>query len=93
MDVMALDKAGIPSAVALMGTSLTAEQISLLRKLNCEVRLCLDGDAPGQAGMMKMITQLNRSGIAFRLLSATPAISAILTISCRNPGPKRSRRA
>jgi DNA primase len=69
MDVMALDKAGIPSAVALMGTSLTTEQISLLRKLNCEVRLCLDGDAPGQAGMMKMITQLNRSGIAFRLVS------------------------
>lgn len=69
MDVMALDKAGLPSAVALMGTSLTAEQISLLRKLNCEVRLCLDGDAPGQAGMMKMITQLNRSGIAFRLVS------------------------
>jgi DNA primase len=69
MDVMALDKAGIPSAVALMGTSLTNEQISLLRKLNCEVRLCLDGDAPGQAGMMKMITLLNRSGIAFRLVS------------------------
>jgi len=69
MDVMALDKAGVPSAVALMGTSLTNEQISLLRKLNCEVRLCLDGDAPGQAGMMKMITQLNRSGIAFRLVS------------------------
>jgi DNA primase len=79
MDVMALDKAGIPSAVALMGTSLTNEQISLLRKLNCEVRLCLDGDAPGQAGMMKMITLLNRSGIAFP--------------PCFEPGrPPRSRR-
>ena len=69
MDVMALEKANLPSAVALMGTSLSNEQISLLRKLNGEVRLCLDGDAPGQAGMMKMITQLNRSGIAFRLVS------------------------
>jgi DNA primase len=69
MDVMALDKAGITSAVALMGTSLSTDQISLLRKLNCEVRLCLDGDAPGQMGMMKIITQLNRSGIAFRLVS------------------------
>lgn len=69
MDVMALDKAGLTSAIALMGTALSSEQIALLRKLNCEVRLCLDGDAPGQSGMMKMITQLNRSGIAFRLVS------------------------
>jgi DNA primase len=69
MDVMALAKADISSAVALMGTSLSNDQIILLRRLNCEVRLCLDGDAPGQAGMMKMITQLNRAGIPFRLVS------------------------
>jgi len=69
MDVMALDKAGIPNAVALMGTALSSEQIKLLRKLGCELRLCLDGDAAGQMGMMKMITQLHDSGIPFRLVS------------------------
>lgn len=69
MDVMALDKAGIQSAVALMGTALSSEQIKLLRKLNCEIRLCLDGDNAGQMGMMKMITQLNDSGLQFRLVS------------------------
>lgn len=69
MDVMALSKAGIVSAVALMGTALSNDQVVLLRRLNCEVRLCLDGDAPGQAGMMKIITQLNRSGVPFRLVS------------------------
>ncbi len=69
MDVMALDKAGIKSAVALMGTSLSSEQIMMLRRLNCEIRLCLDGDAPGQTGMMKMVTQLNRAGLSFRLVS------------------------
>ena len=68
MDVMALDKAGIPSAVALMGTSLSKEQIELLRRLNAEIRLCLDGDNPGQRGMMKIILQLNKSGIPFRLV-------------------------
>lgn len=68
MDVMALDKAGIRSAVALMGTALTEEQISLLRKLNCEIRLCLDGDNPGQAGMMKIINQLTKDKIPFRLV-------------------------
>ena len=69
MDVMALDKAGISSAVALMGTSLSSEQISLLRKLNCEIRLCLDGDDAGQMGMMKIITQLNAAGLPYRLVS------------------------
>lgn len=69
MDVMALDKAGIQSAVALMGTAMSSDQIKLLRKLNCEIRLCLDGDNAGQMGMMKIITQLNDSGIPFRLVS------------------------
>jgi DNA primase len=69
MDVMALEKAGITSAVALMGTNLSSDQITLLRRLNCEVRLCLDGDAPGQEGMMRMITLLNKAAIQFRLVS------------------------
>jgi len=68
MDVMSLGRAGINSAVALMGTSFSKEQISLLRRLNCELRLCLDGDDPGQTAMMKMISQLNGSGLHFRLV-------------------------
>lgn len=69
MDVMALGKAGINSAVALMGTNLSSDQIALLRRMGCEVRLCLDGDAPGQEGMMRMVTLLNRAGLQFRLVS------------------------
>lgn len=68
MDVLALDKAGIQSAVALMGTSLSPEHIELLRSLNSEIRLCLDGDNPGQKGMMKIILQLNKANIPFRLV-------------------------
>ena len=69
MDVMALDRCGISSAVALCGTSLTKEQIDLLRKLRCEVRVCLDGDAPGQIGMMKILSLLQKEKIPFRLVS------------------------
>ena len=68
MDTIALGKAGLNSAIALMGTNLTKEQIELLRRLNCEVRLCLDGDDPGQIGMMKAIKPLQRAGISFRLV-------------------------
>ena len=52
-----------------MGTALSSDQIALLRKLNCEIRLCLDGDAAGQIGMMKIITQLNAAGLQYRLVS------------------------
>jgi DNA primase len=69
MDVMALEKAGMPSAVALMGTNLSANQVNLLRRLNCEVRLCLDGDAAGQEGMMRMISRLNKAALPFRIVN------------------------
>lgn len=69
MDVMALEKAGISSAVAIMGTSLTSEHIKMLRKLGCEIRVCLDGDGPGQEGMMKITTLLTKAGLTFRLVS------------------------
>ena len=68
MDVMALDRAGISEAVALMGTSLTQDHIRLLRKLRCEIRLCLDGDGPGQDHMMKHSLDLAKAGLRLRLV-------------------------
>ncbi len=68
MDVMALGKAGIPNAIALMGTALTKQQIGLLKRLRCEIRLCLDGDGPGQSAMMKASFALAKAGVRFRLV-------------------------
>ena len=68
MDVMALDKAGIPNAVALMGTALTPQQVNLLKRLRCEIRLCLDGDGPGQHAMMGAISSLGKSGVRCRVV-------------------------
>ena len=63
MDVYALHKIGIDNAVAIMGTALTQEHIALLRQLNVEIRLCLDGDLPGQTAMMKISKALADSGL------------------------------
>lgn len=63
MDVFALSKIGMDNAVAIMGTALTQEHISLLRQLNVEIRLCLDGDLPGQSAMMKCCKTLEDSGL------------------------------
>ena len=68
MDVFALYRVGIESCVALMGTALTEEHIRLLRALNVEIRLCLDGDAAGQKNTMKSALMLAQAGLDFRIV-------------------------
>ena len=68
MDVFALYRVGIESCVALMGTALTEEHIRLLRSLNVEIRLCLDGDAAGQKNTMKSALMLAQAGLDFRIV-------------------------
>lgn len=68
MDVIALSKIGIDNAVALMGTALTNEHVALLRSLNCEIRLCLDGDMAGQMATMKICDILSKANITFRIV-------------------------
>lgn len=69
MDVFALAKVGIDNAVAIMGTALTQEHIALLRGLNVEVRLCLDGDLAGQTAMMKVAKSLEESGLKLMIVN------------------------
>ena len=68
MDVYALYRIGIESCVAIMGTALSAEHIRLLRALNCEIRLCLDGDLPGQKAMMEISKNLISNGLKVRIV-------------------------
>ena len=69
MDVFALDSIGISSCVALMSTKLTTRHVEMLRALGVEIRLCLDGDKPGQAAMMKIMSQLDEAKLPYRLVS------------------------
>ena len=68
MDVIALYKAGIKAAVASMGTALTKEQVGLLKRLKCEIRLCLDGDGPGQEATLKTGSLLAKQGVPYRIV-------------------------
>lgn len=47
MDVIAAYKAGIKSGVASMGTSLTTEQVYMLRRITPNILVNYDGDPPG----------------------------------------------
>ena len=68
MDVYALAKIGIDAAVAIMGTALTTEHIQILRSLNVELRLCLDGDFAGQSAMMKIAKMFTKAGLNYRVV-------------------------
>jgi DNA primase len=52
-DVIAMNQAGIRNSVAIMGTSLTEEQIAELARLAPVVALALDADNAGQAAMLR----------------------------------------
>ena len=47
MDAIRISSIGLKNVVALCGTAMTKEQISLLKKLRCKVILCLDNDNAG----------------------------------------------
>jgi DNA primase len=53
MDVIALNRAGFPYAVAPLGTALTEQQIALLWTVAAEPIICLDGDTAGQRAAVK----------------------------------------
>lgn len=54
MDAIRLYTNGIKNVVALMGSSLTKEQLNLLRKLRVPIYLCLDNDRAGQSAMLSI---------------------------------------
>ena len=58
-DVLALHQAGIRESVAIMGTALTQEQLSLLGRAAPLVVLALDADRSGQEAMLRVARAAN----------------------------------
>ncbi|MBQ4062357.1 MAG: DNA primase [Christensenellaceae bacterium] len=63
MDVIGLANAGIDSAVASLGTSLTKEQARLLKRYTERVYLSYDGDEPGMNAAHKGVDILSQEGL------------------------------
>lgn len=75
MDVIACYRVGIKSAVGLMGTALTKENLQSLLYLKVEVRVCLDLDGPGQLNTLKAIELLEQYGIKHRIVNNNVSFS------------------
>lgn len=69
MDTLALVKAGFLNVVASMGTSLTGNQIELLRRYCKKVYIAYDSDIAGDAASMRGIELLIGSGLDIRVVS------------------------
>jgi DNA primase len=67
-DVISLHQAGIRNAVGLMGTALTAEQVSELARMAPTVLLALDADSAGQEAMLRAATLAARRRLELRVV-------------------------
>lgn len=63
MDVIALHQAGLPLAVAPMGTALTLEQAKILSRLTKNIIVLFDGDAAGQTAAVRALPVLFQAGL------------------------------
>ena len=68
MDVIRASTIGIKNTVALMGTALTDDQITLIKKLSPNVYMCLDGDDPGQNAIMHNGELLEKAGLNVKVI-------------------------
>ena len=72
MDVISLHQAGFTNAVASLGTALTSQHASLLKRYTDEVILTYDSDDAGIRAALRAIPLLKEAGISARVLSMQP---------------------
>jgi len=73
VDVVSLHQAGFDSAVASLGTSLTAEQARLLSRFTKEIIIAYDNDGAGQKASQRAISLLEKLDLRVRVLQMTEA--------------------
>jgi DNA primase len=71
-DVMGLTAAGVESAVACMGTSLTPEQLRLLQRWSSEIRLCFDSDEAGEHAAWRSVEAAAGLQLSFSAVRLPP---------------------
>ncbi len=69
MDVIAVNQAGFPNAVATLGTALTQEQALLMKRYADEVIICYDSDEAGQKATARAITFLRNAGLNIKVIN------------------------
>lgn len=79
MDVIALSQVGLQSAVAPLGTAITASQLQLLWQVCDTPALCLDGDTAGERAMFRV------AELALPLLAPGKSLSFVMLPKGEDP--------
>lgn len=72
MDVISLHQAGFTNAVASLGTALTSQHASLIKRYTDEVILTYDSDEAGVRAALRAIPLLKEAGVNARVLDMKP---------------------
>ncbi len=67
-DVISMHQAGVENVVASSGTSLTVEQIKLLKRFTDNVTVIYDGDAAGIGASLRGVDMILREGMSVRVV-------------------------
>lgn len=72
MDVISSKELKFDNVVGIMGTAISKEHIKMVKKLNCEITLCLDNDEAGKNAMIRIIPELLKRKIRCKCLRYIP---------------------
>ena len=72
MDVISMHQAGFSNAVASLGTALTQEHCTILRRYTDQVILSYDSDNAGIDAAMRAVPMLREAGISAKILDLSP---------------------
>ena len=72
LDVIALHQAGFNNAVASLGTALTSQQASLMKRYTEEVLIIYDSDEAGKKAALRAIPLLKQAGLSSKVIDLTP---------------------
>ncbi len=72
MDVISLHQAGFTNAVASLGTALTSQQCSLIKRYAQDVYLLYDSDEAGVKAALRAIPLLRAAGLNSRVVNLSP---------------------
>lgn len=72
MDVITMHQAGFTNSVASLGTALTSQQASLMKRYTEEVLIIYDSDEAGVKAALRAIPLLKSAGLSARVIDLSP---------------------
>ncbi len=71
-DLLMAHQNGFENVVASLGTSLTEQQIDLLKRFTDEILIAFDSDTAGKSATLRSLSMIKKAGMKVRIVSSPP---------------------